>query len=178
MLTVYTIESAPQAAKETLQGVERAYGFVPNLMGVMAGAPPLAKGYATLAKLFSETSLSSHEQALVLLTASLENGCKYCVAAHSMSALKAGTSPEVVKALVEGRPLPDAKLEALARFTASLVDNRGYPETEANQSFLGAGYTEANILEVILGVGLKTLSNYTNHVAETPIDDEFKGVAR
>lgn len=178
MLTVYTIESAPQAAKETLQGVERAYGFVPNLMGVMAGAPPLAKGYATLAKLFGETSLSPHEQALVLLSASRENECNYCVAAHSMGALMAGTSSEVVNALVEGRPLPDEKLEALARFTASLVDNRGYPDSAVTKSFVEAGYTGTNMLEVILGVGLKTLSNYTNHIAETPIDDVFKGISR
>jgi alkylhydroperoxidase family enzyme len=83
----------------------------------------------------------------------------------------------VVQAIRAGRPIVDYKLEALRRFTAAVVTMRGWPSEADTRGFLDAGYTRAQILEVVLGVGMKTLSNYTNHIADTPLDHAFAKAA-
>lgn len=175
--TVHTPESAPEAARPILAEAKKAYGFVPNLYGVMAEAPTLLKAYRALDELFEQTSLKPVEKHVVMLTASAENGCSYCVAAHSVVAAMAKVPDSVVEAIRGGTAIPDPALEALRRFTAAVVNSRGWPTEAQTTAFLGAGYTRANLLEVILGVGLKTLSNYTNHVAETPLDAAFAKAA-
>lgn len=173
---VHTIETAPEAAKETLKGALKAYGFLPNLLGVMAESPALVKAYRTLVDLFEETSLTPSERQIVLLTVSYENGCEYCVAAHSAIAGMQKVPDHVVHAIRAGSPITDPKLEALRRFAAAMVTTRGLPSEVDTQAFLNAGYGRAQILEVVLGVGVKTLSNYTNHVAGTPLDPAFAQV--
>ncbi len=170
---VHSKDTAPEAAKETLGKVEHRMGFVPNVVGVMAQAPTLAQGYATLSGLFQQSSLSAVEQQVAILTVSYENDCHYCMAAHSTSAERAKVPPEVIEALREGQPLPDEKLEALRGFTAKMVEKRGWAAEADLERFYEAGYTQANVLEVILCIGMKTLSNYTNHVADTPLDEVF-----
>jgi len=170
---VHTVETAPEAAKEFLAGATKTYGFLPNLFGVMASAPPLVKTYGAVGQLFNETSFSPTERQVVLLSVSAENECGYCVAAHSVIASMQGVRSEVIEALRQGAPLPDRKLEALRQFTTAVVVKRGHPSRDDIAAFLNVGYTEANILEVVLGVGLKTISNYTNHIAATPLDPAF-----
>lgn len=174
---VHTIESAPEAAKETLKSAAKAYGFLPNLLAVMAEAPALVKAYRTAADLFEETSLTASERQVVLLTVSYENACEYCVAAHSVIAGMQSVPEKVVQAIRAGQPIADGRLEALRRFVSSIVVTRGLPSPQGTQAFLDAGYTRAQILEVVLGVGVKTLSNYTNHIAETPLDHAFEPAA-
>lgn len=175
--TVHTTETAPEAAKETVRQAEQAYGFLPNLLGVMAEAPQLVKAYTTLNGLFEQTSFSPAERQTVLLAVSARNGCDYCVAAHSVIAGMQKVPDDVVQAIRDGQPIADAKLEALRRFTEAVVEKRGWPSDADVRAFHAAGYGEQQVLEVILGVGLKTLSNYTNHVAETPLDDAFASAA-
>lgn len=170
---IHDPDTAPAAAKEILAGAQKAFGFVPNLLGVMSEAPALAKAYTTLARIFEETSFSATERQLVLLTASYENGCEYCIAAHSTIAGMQKVPAAVIGAIRDGKPIPDAKLDALRRFTATMVKSRGWPTEADTSAFLAAGYARQQILEVVLGIGFKTLSNYTNHVAETPLDAAF-----
>jgi len=80
-------------------------------------------------------------------------------------------APEVTEALRNETPLADPKLETLRDFTLSVMRNHGVVDDEKVQAFLDAGYTKRNVLEVILGVAQKVMSNYTNHFAETPMDD-------
>lgn len=171
--TVHTPETAPEAARETIAGAKKAFGFVPNLLGVMAEAPALVKAYTTMSRIFEETSFSPAERQVVLLTVSYENGCEYCVAAHSVIAGMQKVPGDVVAAVRDGKPIADPKLDALRRFTAAVVEMRGWPSEDDTKAFLNAGYAKAQVLEVILGVGMKILSNYTNHVAETPLDPAF-----
>lgn len=171
--TVHTVETAPVAAKEVLAGARTAFGFVPNLLGVMAAAPALVKAYTTLSRIFEETSFDATERQVVLLTANYENNCEYCIAAHSVIAGVQKVPDAVIQAIRDNRPIPDPKLEALRRFTAAVVASRGWPTVEDVGAFKSAGYGERQILEVILGIGFKTLSNYTNHVAGTPLDAAF-----
>lgn len=171
---IHTVETAPDGAKRILKQVQSAYGFVPNLMGVMAEAPALLEGYITLSKIFEQSSLSLIERQVVLLATSFINNCTYCMAAHTTIASSRGMSNEVMYAIKEGKPITDRKLEALRSFTQAVVETSGWPPDHHLQQFFAAGYSRANALEVVLGIGLKTLSNYTNHLAKTPIDSAFK----
>lgn len=174
---VHTADDAPEAAKGILTAATNKYGFTPNLLGVMAEAPALLKAYTTLSRIFDETSLSPTERQVVLLTASVENECEYCVAAHSMIAGMQGVASELLEAIRIGRPIEDPRLEALRQFTAEVTERRGWPSERSTKAVLGSGYTKEQLLEVLVGVGMKTLSNYTNHIAETPLDDAFAAAA-
>jgi len=118
------------------------------------------------------------EQEVVLLAVSRENGCTYCVAAHSFIADKMSGVPEAVtNAIRDGQPIPDARLAALHDFTRTMVIKRGLPDKTDVSAFLAAGYSERQILEVVLAIAVKTLSNYANHLFHTPVDGMFAGRA-
>lgn len=174
---VHTAQSAPPAARDILATVQRSYGFVPNLLAVMAEAPALLKAYTTLSQILDEASFTPTERQIVLLTASSQNGCEYCVAAHSTIAGMQKVPEAVVAAIRNNTAIPDAKLEALRRFTAAVVATRGWPSAADTAAFTEAGYGRQQALEVVLGVGLKTLSNYMNHIAQTPLDAAFAKAA-
>lgn len=171
--TIHTRESAPEASREALNQAHEKYGFVPNMLGIMAEAPGLLQGYLALGGLFENGSLSPTEQEIVMLSVSFENRCEYCMGAHSTVAGMKQVPESVVGALRDGRPLEDQKLEALRMLVHSIVVNRGFPDAAALSGFHEAGYSRAQLLEVVLGVGIKTLSNYTNHITETPLDEVF-----
>ena len=171
---VHTIETASQPAAELLKKAEEKYGFVPNILGIMAEAPSILKAYMTLAGIFDETSFTQTERHVVLLATSLSNECEYCMAAHTAIANMQDVPGDVVAAIRNNDPIEDSKLEALRRLAQDVADTRGNPSEKTLKAFLDAGYAQGQILEVILGVGFKTLSNYTNHIAETPLDEAFK----
>ncbi|WP_414440176.1 carboxymuconolactone decarboxylase family protein [Burkholderia sp. 22PA0106] len=171
----HTIDTAPAASKPLLEGAKQAFGFVPNLQSHMAESPELLAGYSALWDLFGKSTLTPHEQQVVYLTANFENDCHYCMAGHSTLAKMIGMAPETIAALRAGTPLPDPKLEALHRLTTIVVRERGFvPEADV-AAFLAAGYTRRNVLEVVLGVATKVMSNYTNHLVHTEYDAFMKG---
>lgn len=173
--TSYTIDTAPEASRETLEKTKKAFGFVPNLQAHMAESPELLAGYSTLWDLFSKTSLTPHEQQVVYLTSNFENECHYCMAGHTALAKMQKMDPAVIQALRDGAPLPNARLDALHRFTRTIVRNRGWAPQRDLDAFIAAGFTERNVMEVILGVATKVMSNYTNHIVQTPLDSFMKG---
>ena len=139
----------------------------------MAEAPALLEGYMALADIFDKTKLSETERQIILMTNNRLNGCAYCMAAHTSISQMAGVKAEVIEALRNNTPISDPKLEALRTFSAVINESRGWPTEEQINAFLAAGYTQQNLLEVILGTSLKVMSNYTNHIAETPVDKAF-----
>lgn len=173
-----TIESAPAESKATLQAIQKGFGFIPNLMGTFANSPAVLNGYMGLDAAWSKSSLTQKEQQLILLATSVENNCGYCTAAHS-TILKGmmKVDAEIVKAVREKRSLNDPKLDALVKFTKELVSERGYVSENSKQKFLSAGYTEVSMMEVLVGVALKTISNYLDHLNATPLDQAFQGEA-
>lgn len=173
--TVHTADSAPGASRATLAAVRGAFGFVPNLQANMATSPELLAGYTALWELFSKTSLSPTEQQVVYLTANYENECHYCMAGHTMLAKMQKIDEAVVQAIRGGTAIPDARLEALHVFAGRVVRERGLVGDAATEAFLAAGYTQQNVLEVVLGAGTKLLSNYTNHIVHTQLDPFMKG---
>ncbi|WP_417271313.1 carboxymuconolactone decarboxylase family protein [Celeribacter sp.] len=175
--TIHTIESAPEESKAGLEASFKANGRVPGLHGVMAEAPGLLATYHFAHAQFMATSLNDEEKTVVWQTVNVEQNCHYCVPAHTGIAKMMKVDDAITEALRNETPLPTAKLEALRDFTLNVVRNRGFVDEAATQAFLDAGYTQRQILEVILGVAQKVMSNYTNHFAQTPIDQVFQKFA-
>ena len=177
ILDVHTTETAPAPAAEMLGEIEKAYGFIPNLYGVFAESPAALRAYMILGKILDKSSFSATERQLIILAASRLNECNYCIAAHTVVAGMQKVPTDVVEAIREDRPISDSRLQALRAFTTAVVEKRGWVSDEDVSTFMAAGYSKAQILEVILGVSFKTLSNYTNHLADTPLDAAFEAGA-
>lgn len=169
---LHTRATAPFEAKPFLEQATRSMGYIPPLLAQMAEAPALLEGYASLSAIFRKSSLTPPEQQLVLLAISVEHGSAYCTPAHAVRARQAGLDERLIECVSAAAPVPDARLEALRAFVFEMVHARGVLAPGALETFLAAGFTRANSLEVILAVGLKTLSNYVAHVAQTPPDPE------
>ncbi|MFG0260133.1 MAG: carboxymuconolactone decarboxylase family protein [Phycisphaerales bacterium JB041] len=174
-LKIHTAQSAPDA-RQLIEDAQGAFGFLPNLLGVMAEAPALLEGYLALASIFDKTDLSPTERQVVMMVNNRLNGCTYCMAAHTAIARSQGVPEGVIESLRSGTELADLKLEALRRFAVLINESRGWPEQRDIDDLLAAGYTVRTVLEVVLGTALKVMSNYTNHIASTPLDSAFAAV--
>lgn len=126
-----------------------------------------------LAGIFDKTDLSEAERQIILMTNNRLNGCTYCMAAHTSLSQMGGVSDGVIQALRNNTPIADQKLEALHIFATVINENRGWPTGAQIGAFLAAGYTGRTVIEVVLGTALKVMSNYTNHIAATTVDDAF-----
>lgn len=174
---LHTSETAPEGSLDAMAGVENAFGFLPNIYGVFAESPSVIKAYTSITQLLNRSSFSPAELQLMLLTTSAVNGCEYCVAAHTMGGKKARLDNTVIEAIRGNIPIPDPRLAKLHKFTKSVVENRGWVSPEEVDEFIQAGFTKAQVLEVVLAVSLKTISNYVNHFAETPLDEALEPLA-
>ncbi|VAV88378.1 hypothetical protein MNBD_ALPHA06-1486 [hydrothermal vent metagenome] len=170
---IHDVTTAPEKAKPLLEKSAKAFGQIPNLMGVMAESPAVLKGYMDLSETLVGSTLQPHERHAVMLVVSVENRCKYCVAAHTGLARGAGLAADIIIGIREDDDVDDEKLETLCVFTQKMVTNRGNVSQKDVTDFLDAGYTRANLLEVAAHIALKTLSNYVNHLAQTPVDASF-----
>ena len=170
---LHTEDTAPEASKPLLADSKKSYGMIPGLHAVMAEAPALLQGYKTVGDLFMSSSFDKDEITVIWQTVNVEHVCLYCVPAHTGVARNMGVSDAISNALLNQTPLPNARLEALRTFTQSVVRNRGNVDDGAVQTFLDASFNQRQILEVILGVSMKVMSNYTNHLANTPVDSAF-----
>jgi len=170
---IYGVEDAPEASKPVLEGVKKRYGFVPNLLGGMAESSTALTSYMELNKKLTGSTLTPAELQVLFLAISYENKCAYCVAAHTAGGKRAELPDEVIEALRAGGSLNDPKLNSLANFARNMLNKRGWLEKEDIDDFLGAGYTKSNIFDVITALAAKTLSNYTNHIVDTPLDDSI-----
>lgn len=169
---IHSVESAPEASKPLLAKSKAALGRVPGLHGVMAESPALLEGYQVLHKLFAQdTGFDADELTVVWQTINVEHACHYCVPAHTGIAKMMKVDDAIIDAVRDETPLPSAKLEALRTFTLQMLRERGNVSDDDVQTFLDAGYTKQHILEVVLGLAQKVMSNYTNHLADTPVDE-------
>jgi len=171
--TTYKIDNASEDSKPFLTGAKEAYGFVPNLLGNMAESPALLEGYLTLSGIFNKANLSETERQIIMMTNNRLNGCTYCMAAHTTISQMKDVDAGVIEALRNGTEIADPKLEALRKFTIVVNETNGWPESSDVESFLASGYTKQTVLEVILGTSFKVMSNYTNHITQTPVDEAF-----
>ena len=145
--TIHTPETAPAASRALLEGIQQAYGFVPNLFAVFAESPAALEGALAMARAFSHSTLTPVEQQLVALAVSEANDCEFCMAAHSTIAKRvAKAQPALVAAVRAREPLSEAKLDVLVVFTRRVVEQRGFVASADVAAFLEAGYTRAQLI--------------------------------
>ena len=176
-LSPISLDRAEGEAKDILEKARAQVGFIPKMYEGMVNSPGLLQtyldGYATFR---GKSGFSTVEQEVIFLTISKVNGCSYCMAAHSFLADKASKVPTpVTDAIRDGNPIDDPKLAALSAFTTTMVVDRGLPSKADVQAFVAAGYSERSILEIILAISVKTISNYSNHLFHTDVDEVFAG---
>jgi uncharacterized peroxidase-related enzyme len=173
-LRLHTPESAPEASRPYLQRAQAANGFLPNLVASLANAPTALETYLTVAEINGRSGLSLAERETVQITAAGIHGCGFCVAGHTAVALKkAQLEPQLVESIRGQRPLSDPRLEAVAVFTRAVIASRGAVADEALAVFRAAGFSDANALEVVLGVSLATLCNFANNLAQNELNPEL-----
>jgi uncharacterized peroxidase-related enzyme len=170
---VHKKQSAPERSVKLLEQAESAFGFVPNILGVFAESPAVLKAYLQLGQIFDDSSFSPVERQVAILAVSRFNGCHYCMAAHSVIAGMQKVPEQAIEAIRQDQPIEDRRLEALRKFTTTVVDKRGWITEQDIGEFEEAGFNRAQVLEVVLAISFKTLSNYVNHFAQTPLDDAF-----
>lgn len=175
-LTVHTVDSAPEAAKPRVEAALKNNGFLPNLIGVLANSPEALAFYQEVGKLNGNTTLTAGEREVVQIIAAKRNECGFCVAGHTkLATLKKLLSDEAIQAARAVNPaaFSDAKLAALAEFTIAVMEQKGAVSDQELQAFFDAGYSQQQSVEVVLGVALATLCNYTNNLAKTEINPEL-----
>ncbi len=175
--TLHDIDSAPEKSKPLLENSQKAFGMIPSLHAVMAEAPGALAGYQKLHELVLDSSFDNDETTVVWQSINVEHACHYCVPAHTGIAKSMNVSDDIINALRDETPLPNDKLEALRTFTLAVTRKRGEVNSEDLNAFYQAGYERRHVLEVILVLSQKVMSNYINHIADTPIDEPFKKFA-
>jgi len=170
----HTLDTAPAASRPLLTGIKAAFGFVPTMFEYMAEAPTTIEAYLQLNELVSKTSFNVSEQQIALMAVSVENKCEFCIKAHKAIGKMKGANVESLAALAEGQVISNSKDRVLAEFVRLVVHERGRITLADQEKFLSAGFTRQNILEVMLIVSIKTLSNYINHLTQPEVNTELK----
>ena len=171
--TFHTPENTTGEARAQLIKAKETYGFIPNLFAYMAEAPITIEAYLMMSNLLEKSDLSPAEQQLALLTASIENDCNFCSVAHRVVGKAQGLSETTINALVKGDQIADTREAALVDFVVALVKERGRPSLPQIEAFLGAGFSERHIMELVLMISMKTLTNYINHMTKPQPNQEL-----
>lgn len=175
-LALLTEEEAVELSRNILKRTIKTLGFAPNLYRMMAHNPALLDAYTHSYDTFRKNGgLSPIEQEVVFLSIAAENKCPYCMAAHSFVADKMSKVPiQITEAIRNGTEIEEQKLGALSRFAAEMVKARGWASKDQINQFISSGYDKNAVLAIIAAIGVKTMSNYLNHITNTPLDEIFK----
>jgi uncharacterized peroxidase-related enzyme len=177
-LKALTIENAPEGSKPTLQAIQKGFGFIPNLMATFANSPAVLEGYMAMDHAWEKSSLSPLDRQLILLAASVENSCDYCTAAHSTILVGMMKVDRKITKAIRGRTSTgDAKKDALIAVVRELISERGRISEATQKRFADQGYTSVQLMEILIGIALKTVSNYLDHFNPTELDAAFKAEA-
>jgi uncharacterized peroxidase-related enzyme len=168
--TIHTTATAPEGAKALLASTQEAWGFIPTLHGTLAESPVALEAYETLFELVGKSSFTPAEQQAAYLATTVLHACEYCTAAHTHLARAAHLDEQAIAALREGKPIADARQQALRVFVETVVRERGWVGDASLAAFLAAGFTRAQVLEVVTIIATKTISNYVNHLTHTPLE--------
>ncbi|RQS31131.1 carboxymuconolactone decarboxylase family protein [Burkholderia sp. Bp8992] len=174
---LHTIDSAPAESKPVLQQLQQAFGSVPNIAAAMAASPVLINGFIGLFERVHASSLTEPQIQTLLLTNAVTNASEWPVAFHTALALKQGVVPADVDAIRRGDLPADTKLAALSAIARTLIDTRGRIAEADRQSFLDAGFSAEQLLEVIAVVAASTITNYVGSVARPALEAPFDAFA-
>jgi len=168
-LTALNPDEATGKTKELLDVVKGKMGMVPNMMRTMGNSPAALGGYLGFSSALAGSSLGGKLGELLALTVANDNGCNYCNAAHSFVAGKMGLDSEAIENARSGVST-DPKINAALKFAQEILHNKGAVSGAALEGVKAAGYTEAQIIEIVAQVSLSIFTNYVNIVADTDID--------
>jgi len=177
IFTYYNQENAKSASQELMLRSIKTYGFLPKLHAILAESPISYKAYLDTFAAFETSNLSPTEQQTVFMTTNYFNNCHYCVPGHSMIMTMMKIPSDIIEALREGHSLQDPKLEALRRYVELILQKRGHLTEKEIQDFLTAGYSKEQALDVLTGMAAKLISNFTNALAKTELDEPVKKFA-
>jgi len=172
-----TIASAPEKSKPALEQLQEAFGILPNLPAVIANSPKLINALVGLFAQVHSPGLSEAENQIVLLTDAVTNSSAYAVAFHTTLALQQGIRSEETSAIREGHLPKDKRFAALSNLAKALIEKRGHLSEQELDSFIAAGFTKEQILEVIAIVAASTITNYSGTIANPPLEDAFQAHA-
>ncbi|HKS07655.1 MAG TPA: carboxymuconolactone decarboxylase family protein [Gemmatimonadaceae bacterium] len=171
---IHTIDTAPTGSKETLKTVKETIGMIPNLAAGMAESPTLVRAFFAVREIYAQGTLTGADIQVLSLANAYENDCEWCVAFHSTLALKEGVTRETIDALRAGQVPRDARFAALSNLSRALIKNRGNVSGADLKAFYAAGFTKAQALEVVLGIGFSVMANFAGHLINAPVDHPFE----
>lgn len=163
-------------AEQVHEMAQQALGFVPNLITEMTTEnPAVGEAYLSAQDILQEGGvLSAAEQQTVILAVSSYNDCHYCTKAHAVAGQQAGLGETTVQTINEGGLPEDARLRALVRATRRLLGKRGWLSEADEAEFADLDLGRPELYEIVALIGIKTTSNYINHIAETELDEPFR----
>jgi uncharacterized peroxidase-related enzyme len=170
---VHTLETAPDASRPLLLGLQEQAGFIPNLAATMAASPALLEAFLTLRSMAARTSLDAAARELVAIAVAAEMGCTYCVAAHSTFGLKSGATADAVEAVRGGSAPADPRLRALVRFARSVVRHDG-DVPQRGRDLVQAGLSPAQVLETLVAIAVPMLAGSAFLLTAASLDGAFQ----
>lgn len=173
----HTIESAPQRARRRMAGIEGAFGYLPAAVAQMASSPEVLEAFAAANAQFERATLDPVSREVVVMTIATRYECHICIAMHTARLRRLDASASLIAALQERKPLDDEPYDALRTFTLATMDGHGVVDDATFDRFLRAGYDEQNALEVVLAIGVYTLSAFANRMTEAPLDEQVSASA-
>jgi alkylhydroperoxidase family enzyme len=174
---VHSAETAPEGSRTSLEALRSAFGFLPNIAGVLAASPILIGGLVSLFGQVHGGSFSEPQIQTVLLTNAVTNRATWAVAFHSFLAIQAGLDCVDVDTIRAGRSPSDAGLAALSTLARTLIDKRGHLDDHEASAFLVAGFDKRHLLEVIAIVAASTITNYGANIGDPPLEPQFQPYA-
>jgi uncharacterized peroxidase-related enzyme len=165
-----SIEQSAGAAQPLLRAVKTQLGVVPNMFRLVGNSPAALEGYLGLSSALGKGALEAPTRERIALAVAEVNGCDYCLSAHSYLGKNLAKLSEAEIDANRGGGSTDPKANAAVRFAVKLVNSRGHASEDDLKAVRQAGYTDAQIIEIVLHVALNTLTNYVNEVAKTDID--------
>ena len=167
-LTIPTRDTVSPANRALFDNLEKGLGMVPNLYAMLAHSETALGNY--LAFQNAKSSINGKAREVVNLVVSQVNGCEYCLAAHTAIGGMVGFTPEQIVETRRGRASFDPKLDALARLVLNISIERGHADPAMVSAFLAAGWTQGNLVDVIVVIGDKTVTNYLHGATKVPVD--------
>src|SRR3984885_10490987 len=174
---IQTIERAPEGSRAPLEKLQQAFGMVPNVAGIVANSPVLARIFVPLFQGVHGGTFTEAEIQTLLLTNAVTNSCPWAVAFHSYLALKAGLDPADVDAIRDRRAPHEPRYAALSVYARSLIETRCHVGDEAVAAFLSVGFKAEQALEVLAVSAASTITNYPLNIAEPPLEPMFQAHA-
>jgi len=174
---IHSIASAPEKSKPALEQLQKAFGVLPNLPAVIANSPKLINSLVPLFQQVHNPGLTEPENQIVLLTDAVTNSSTYAVAFHTALALQQGISSKEIDAIRERRLPTDKRFAALSTLAKTLIEKRGHLSERELDSFIAAGFTKEQILEVVAIVAASTITNYAGTIANPPLEEPFRQYA-